>query len=239
MSDRDERVAAWLDGTMSESECALFEAELERDPALAEQVAAWQENDALLRAAYDAPMTEAVDDALLARMGLAAKPAAPVTANDNPVWRRWMFPAGGAAAAGFALALFFGANPPAGAPDSAAQLADAMEHLPSRGTRVMGDGGKISPVLSFAAADGRFCREFTVVGGTQSGGGIACKGDSGWKIEARSASGAAAADPGQIATAGGPDDQQLAAAYTRLGASDPLSGDAEGRLIASGWKKSR
>jgi hypothetical protein len=239
MTDRDERVAAWLDGTMSEDECMLFEAELERDPALAAQVAAWQDNDALLRAAYDAPMTQAVDEALLARMGLAEKPAPPVAANDNPLWRRWMFPAGGAVAAGLALVFLFGANPRAGQSGSETQFAAAMEELPSRAVRVMAGGGKVSPVLSFAAADGRFCREFAVSGGAQPGGGIACKDGAEWKVEARSASGAPATDPGRIATAGGPDDQELAAAYARLGASDPLSVDAEGRLIASGWKKSR
>jgi hypothetical protein len=239
MTDRDERVAAWLDGTMSEDECALFEAEMESDPALAEQVAAWQENDALLRAAYGAPMTQAVDEALLARMGLAEKPAAHTAANDNPLWRRWMLPAGGAMAAGLALVLWLGPNPPAGRSGSGTQFAAAMEQLPSRAVRVMADGGKVSPVLSFAAADGRFCREFAISGGAEPGGGIACKDASGWKVEARSTSATLVADPGQIATAGGPDDQELAAAYVRLGASDPLSVDAERRLIAFGWKKNR
>jgi negative regulator of sigma E activity len=241
----DERIAAWLDGTMPEAEAARFEAELDSNPALAEQLASWQKNDDLLRAAYNAPIDQGVDDALLARMGLAepavaAKPV-PIAANDNPAWRRWAIPLGGALAASIALAVLLTGNPMSGGPKngSEAQLAQAMDQLPSRGETALSDGGKVSPVLSFAAADGRFCREFTVTGGAQSGGGIACKDASGWKIEARTGSGAQSVDPGKIGTASGQDGGGLDSAYARLGASDPLTADAEARLIASGWKTSR
>ncbi len=240
----DERIAAWLDGTMPEEEAARFEAELDSNPALAEQLTSWQENDDLLRAAYHAPIEQGVDQALLARMGLAepaveAKPV-PQAANDNPAWRRWAIPLGGALAASIALAVMLTGNPMGtGAKSgSEAQFAQAMDQLPSRGEMAMADGGKVSPVLSFASADGRFCREFAVTGGAQSGGGIACKGAAGWKVEARTGSGAQVADPGKIGTASGQDGGSLDSAYARLGASDPLTADAEARLIASGWKKS-
>jgi hypothetical protein len=242
MSD-DERIAAWLDGTMPEAEAARFEADLESNPALAEQLANWQKNDELLGAAYNAPIDQGVDDALLARMGLAepavaAKPV-PIAANDNPAWRRWALPLGGALAAGIALAVMLTGDPMSGGPKNGreAQFAKAMDRLPSRGEMAMTDGSKVSPVLSFASADGRYCREFSITGGTRSGGGIACKDASGWKIEARTGSSAQVADPGEIVAANGTDASGLDAAYVRLGASDPLTADAEARLIASGWKK--
>lgn len=241
MDEQDLRIAAWLDGTMSADEAARFEAELDSNPALAEQVAAWQGNDDLLRAAYQAPIDQGVDDALLTRMGLAPQPAPLAASNDNPV-RRWAFPLGGALAAGIALAIMLTGKPTTTVPGGGQgpQIADAMERLPSRGTLAMADGGTLSPLLSFAAADGRYCREFSVTGGQQPGGGIACKGAAGWSIEAHSAAGSAAggAEPGKIAMAGGADSSGLDAAYARLGASDPLSIDSERQLIASGWKKS-
>jgi hypothetical protein len=110
-----------------------------------------------------------------------------------------------------------------------------MEQLPSRSARTLPDGTRVTPVLSFAAKDGRFCREYTVSG---SGGGIACKGPAGWTVEARSSSGAAPADAGVIRQAGGPDGDALDAAYARLGASDPLSAEAERQLMEHGWEMS-
>ncbi len=251
----DEQIAGWIDGALPPEAAARFEARLASDPELARQVAAWQRNDDLLRGAFDAPMAQEVDNALLARMGLAAAAPAPAAqsasvidlpnrqakaaaANDNPARWRWALPLGGALAAGLALAVILTGPPPllgtGGNADT--MFAEAMERLPSRGEQALPDGSRVSPVLSFAAADGRFCREFSIIGGAKLGGGIACKGSSGWKVEARSAAAAATVDPEQITMAAGPDGSALDAAYARLGASDPLSIDAERQLIASGWK---
>ncbi|HEX7789525.1 MAG TPA: hypothetical protein VF467_03250 [Afipia sp.] len=254
MGEHDERIAAWLDGNLSPEEAARFEADMERDPALCEEVAAWQGNDDLLRAAYNGPIEQGVDDALLARMGLAtveqSKPAGEIVdfqekpgkraANDNPAWRRWAIPVGGALAACAALAVLTIGRPPASNTDTGAgaRFAEAMESLPSRGKLGLPDGGEVYPVLSFVAADGRYCREFLLgdKGGSQNG--IACKGTSGWKVEAQSRATGTQADPGKIGLAGGPEGGVLDATYDRLGASDPLSVQAERHLIASGWQKS-
>ncbi len=258
MTDRDEQIAGWLDGSLPPEEAAHFEEEMARNPALADQVAAWQGNDDLLRAAFNAPIEQGVDDDLLARMGLTAPAsvpksaevidlaavrsasAEPASANDNSPWKRWALPAGGALAAGIALAVILTGNPSPNTPGSteAAQFAQAMDRLPSRGEQALPDGGLLSPVLTFAAADGRYCREFTVTGGARPGGGIACKGNAGWAIEAHSATGAGPVDQGEIVAAAGADGSELDAAYARLGASDALSAEAEQALIASGWKKS-
>lgn len=252
--ERDEMIAAWLDGMLSPEDAAQFEAELARDPVLAEQVASWATNDALLRAAFRAPIVQGVDDALLAKMNLA-RPAAPTepapaieatvlrfpepAANDNPAnrrsLRRWLAPAGGLLAAGLAVAVLLPGQHQATEGDPAmAQLASAMEQLPSRSTRTFPDGTSVTPVLSFAAKDGRLCREYTVSG---TGGGIVCKGPAGWTVEARASRGVAPADARVIRQAGGPNGVALDAVYTRLGASDPLPAAAEARLIAHGWEQ--
>lgn len=256
MSSSEERITAWLDGTLAPAEAAQFKADMERDPSLAEQVKAWQSNDALVRQAFAAPMRQEPDDALLARMGLIPpasvespsnvvelaarrRPAAASNDNNSRHWR-WALPIGGAFAASMAFALFLTGNPlgSGGQGDADQQIAAVLDTQPSRLTRTFPDGTKITPTLSFAAADGRYCREFALSGGNVSGGGIACKGSSGWKIEARSPTSAAPAGSDRIVTAGGRNDDSLDEAYARLSASDPLSADAEKKLIATAWKKS-
>ncbi|MEQ1716796.1 MAG: hypothetical protein ABL907_12555, partial [Hyphomicrobium sp.] len=103
MTDRSEIILAYLDGTLEGTALVAFEAELEQDKALAGEVARFIANEDLLRAAFDAPMQEPVDTALLERMGLgiADKAVADIpalallAANDNPPsWRRWQWPVG-------------------------------------------------------------------------------------------------------------------------------------------------
>lgn len=248
---RDERIGGWLDGVLDPDETARFEADLARDPGLRAQVAAWQANDDLLREAFSAPIREGVDNALLERMNLARPqprlvfsredaPAGAGPANDDPIgwptgWRRRLRPRvavalGGLVAAGLALAVIL--------PGQQARRDDpmalAMAQLPSGSARTLPDGSRVTPVLSFAAADGRMCREFALAG-RSTGSGIACKGTAGWTIEARSDGSTAPAATGRIGTAGGPDGAGLDAAYARLGAGDPLPASDERALIAAGW----
>ncbi len=70
--NRDEQIVAFLDGRLSDSEMNAFEAELEQNAELAEEVARIAGNDDLLRAAFDGPMQEPVDQSLIERMGLGA-----------------------------------------------------------------------------------------------------------------------------------------------------------------------
>ena len=93
--DEDERLAAWLDGALPPGEAQAFAAALDADPALAAKAEAWRANDKALAGAFFAS-ERPIDDALIARLGLASAPAA---ANDNP--RR---PRLGWLAAGSALA---------------------------------------------------------------------------------------------------------------------------------------
>lgn len=245
---REELIAGWLDHALDPADKARFEAELARDPALAAQVAAWRDNDALLREAFSAPIRQGVDDALLRRMNLerpvprlvASRPdPAPEVraANDNPRWRTWLrprlaVPLGGLVAAGLALAVLLPGQPSAGQD----ALSLAMTQLPSGEARALPDGSLVTPALSFAAADGRFCREFAI-SGRAAATGIACKGANGWSVEARSEGAATTADPGRIGVASGRDGTGLDAAYARLGAGDPLSAADERALIAAGWAR--
>lgn len=246
MSDRSETIAAYFDGAMSEAEMLDFEEAMARDPALANEVAQFGANDALLREAFDAPMQAGVDQALLERMGLAERnsahqpnatpTAAPVAANDNPPFlQRWRWPIGGAIAASLALiALLQTGQQPAGRDG----FAVALDETPSSVAAKLADGRTITPRLTFAARDGRYCREYLVTADGRSETGIACRSKGDWAVEALAAGGEALPGQDQIVSAAGAETAKLDAAYARLGASDPLDAASEGRLIAGKWSLS-
>lgn len=234
-SDIHERIAAYLDGGMSESEARAFEQEVDENPSLAAELERLMHNDALLRAAYAEPE---IDDSFLARMGLETQtgpasttPALAMPANDNlPLWRRWQWPVGGAIAAGLALALTLTFQSGAGG-----RFNDALDRTPSGQLAALDQGASLTPVLSFEAGDGRFCREFAYSAGSSNRAGIACRSAGGWTIEAWGEGAGTLPDPGEIALASGADTRSLDETYRALGASDPISADRESALIKGGW----
>lgn len=234
--DLHERIATYLDGAMSESEAQAFEQEVGENPSLAAELERLMGNDALLRAAYAEPE---IDDGFLARMGLEPQtgpantaPALAMPANDNPpLWRRWQLPVGGAIAAGLALALTLTFQNGAGGN----RFNDALDTTPSGQMAALDEETSLTPVLSFEAGDGRFCREFAYSAGSSDRGGIACRGTDGWTIEAWGEGAGTLPDPGEIALASGADTRSLDEAYRALGASDPISADRESALINKGW----
>jgi hypothetical protein len=242
----EERIAAFLDGQMSDADMAAFEADMDADPILADAVARYGANDDMLRAAYDAPMQQGVDEALLARMGLNEQPTAQIidlasvrkakmaAANDATPsgWQRWRWPALGAVAAAVVAIVMTQTGP---ATSSDPQFAQAMEATPSGQIAKLAGGETVQPLLTFKAGDGRYCREFSRSGTT----GIACRGRDGWNIEAKAKGETELGNSGQIETAAGADDAALANAYARLKASDPLDSQAEKVLIAKGWSAAK
>ncbi len=247
-ASQDERIAAFLDGALDDAEQAAFEAELESNPALAAEVERMLENDDLLRRAFDEPMQQGVDQALLERMGLAPKSSAEVIdlasrrpvsagagigANDNsPGWSRWRLPLGGAVAAALALMVAVSVR------DTGSAFDAALDSTPSGQLAALDDGLGLTPVLSFRAGDGRYCREFSLGSGEAGGSGIACRESDGWQVEALDQGATELAASGEIALANGADGSGLDAAYARLDAGDPLGGVAESELIADDWKNS-
>lgn len=236
---KEERISMYLDGQMSEEQMQQFEADLGTDIELAKALEAFQAHDELLRGAFP---VQIVDDAFIARMGLA-KPCQDVgshsaeiltasPANDNPpFWRKWAISGGGAVAAGLALMLYFGVGS-----GYEGQLNVALNNTPSGTIAAMPNDGSLSPLLTFKAGDGRYCREFAEQ--LPSGGrtAIACRDGGNWKIEASVKGAVRLADNGQILPASGAEGEALDAAYNKIKASDPLSLESEARLIASDWK---
>jgi hypothetical protein len=252
MNRDEERISAWLGRAMTPQEAAAFEQEMEGNPELAKLVERWQDNDARLRAAYATPDAGKISDALLGRLGLAdEQPADNVVAlddfrtqrkaalNDNGASPKWRWPLVGSIAASMAAAIVVGSfwfqQPSEIAGQPAFQT--AMNSINSGGAVTLDDGEKLTPVLSFEAGDGRFCREFAVEHSASSSQGIACKSSNLWNVEALVKGGSALPSNGEIQTAGGKDGASLDAAYERLGAGDPLGAEKEKSLISNGWRK--
>lgn len=250
--DRDhERVSAYVSGEMTPHEAAAFEQEIEGNLELAAIVERWRGNDAMLKQAFVAPEATDISGALLARLGLAetATPENVVALdsfrrqrtmqNDNSTSPKWRWPLVGSIAASLVVAVAVGnfwLPKPTGIASEAA-FQTAMNGSASGVAVALNDTQTLTPILSFEAKDGRFCREFAVEGHAAGIQGIACKSGNQWTVEALVTGAGTLPSNGDIRTAGGKDSASLEAAYDRLGASDPLNAENENNYISNGWKK--
>lgn len=227
MTDREQRraeeLSRFLDSEMDAAEAESFARRLKEDPELAAQWREWQANDAAIRADF-AGLDDAVG-ALPAPSAAVPEIALPQAANDNRSWRRF---AGLAIAASLAAAVFaFTLRAPGG--DTA--LA-ALDDLPSGETARLAGGEAITAVLTFAADDGRWCREYAISDGRQ---GVACRSSEGWRIEREIARDPASSTGTGYELAQGADPQALEDVYARLGGAEPLGREEEQALIRDGW----
>ena len=219
----DERLAAYLDGAMTPEEEAAFDLELSRDAALAARALEWRENDRFI-ASVLGPRARPVEPALLSQMGLLdGERAAPVAANDNPWgWKRLV--AGVAAIALVAGGTMLALRPGPAASTDPVSL--ALDTTPSAQSARLADGRVLAPVLTVRAADGRWCREYTLAGKSA----LACREDGRWRTEAQGLVGAANG-AGDFAMASGAQDAAIEEAYRRLGATAPLGASEEAALL--------
>jgi hypothetical protein len=99
-----------------------------------------------------------------------------------------------------------------------------------------GAAEKVRPILSFASKDGRFCREFEAFGKDGSVVGVACKVDTGWKMEVMVSAAPHAPDDTQYAPASGFDAKALDEVVSRLMDGQALSQDDEKAALRNGWR---
>jgi hypothetical protein len=251
MSREHERVSAYLGGTMTSQEASAFEQELKDDLGLAAVVERWQGNDAFLKQAFATPDATDISDALLARLGLTETAASdnvvaidsfrrPNTEqNDNSVSPKWRWPMVASIAASLVVALAVGnllLTMPAGIA-SEATFQTAMNNSTSGVAVALNDTQTLTPILSFEARDGRFCREFALKDKAESNQGITCKTGDQWTIEALVNGGKVLPSSSEIRTAAGNEGATLDTFYSRLGAGDPVDRSTEEYLILRGWTK--
>ncbi|MEO1311113.1 MAG: zf-HC2 domain-containing protein [Pseudomonadota bacterium] len=236
----DEQLSAFLDGELGEAEAARVRAALAADARLAERLAAFQNADRRLIAAYAEEPELAGARALLARAEDELPRKFAFRAVFAGLFARPAFAAAGFAAAGAAAVLLLselaapaaGVRFPGAATAPAAVLADALTRTPSGASREFA-GGRITPVLSFVAADGAYCREVEIVA-DGAARAVACRRAEDWTIVL--AAEAPLADPSDyVAASGGLD--AFDAAVDEIAAAPPLSAEEEEVAMRRGWAR--
>ncbi len=237
MNITDETLAAYADGELERVEAAQVAAAVAADPALTAKIEAHRTLKARLAAHY-APLAEqAVPPDLAALLSGAQDKdehnsgevisfaAARQKRGLVSVLRRWGPIAGPALAASLVLAVLQPWNGARPAGYAGPALAAALD---SQLVATQPADAKTRILLSFERAGGGLCRAWR--GGTE--GGIACRDDTGWKIEQQFALGESAG--GEFRQAGSETD--LLAAAQDLAAGGALDADAEKAAKDRGWK---
>lgn len=233
-ADSDERIARYLDDEMEADERSTFEEQLEADWQLATRLAALREQDSAVRTAIEG---------LLAGRPLSlpaelARPVATLAEVRRPSriasilrpGRRWAVPAALAAS----LAVVVLVSPLVRRATAPVSL-QALESVAAGQSVALPDGRQLDAVLTFAASDGDWCREYAISDGTR---GIACRRDGAWQSEVELAGASPATgteNPTGYTTAGAAEDAAIERAYARLGAAIPLGAEDEARVMRSGW----
>jgi hypothetical protein len=225
MSDRDLNIAAYVDGEIDAAARARFEAEMARDPSLADDVAAQRRLRARLAAAYDPVLAEPVP------LNLTLSASA---ANDRPA-RRFGLPHWGAVAASLMVGVLVGRM---AAPQPQGPLASENGALAARGElalaldqRLAADPGPVRIGLSFRTNEGRYCRTFQSARDGLSG--LACRDPDRWQIRTVTAWAPGRAD---YRTAGAETPPEVLAAVDALIAGEALDAADETAARARGWK---
>jgi hypothetical protein len=94
------------------------------------------------------------------------------------------------------------------------------------------DGVTATPRLTFASADGGYCRQFEIDSASGEISAVACRDKAGWHAEMAVYG---APDGAGYTTASGDTDRTLDAFIDKLISGDPLDADAEKALIARDW----
>ena len=247
----EETLIAFVDGELTPSEADRVAKAQARDPEVAARIEALRRTADLIKNTY-APVGEAAPPqslidavtrlsqdhdaaarpAVQRRAGLAAQVMESIRRSLRPA-NVWLAPAG--AAAGLALGFFLFAGE-TGQPFSldggqtfaAGRLAAALDRQPSGESA----DGVTTIQLSFDAQDGRTCRSFL----HEQTAGLACRQDSGWRLERL------ASVQGQEAhafrTAGAAMPADLLETIDRLIEGEPLDRTEEAARIADQWRRS-
>jgi hypothetical protein len=242
------RLAAYVDGALEPEEAAQVVMHLADNPEDRERVSRLTELNALLVAAYAAPLSQPVPE----RIRRAVDPASGGGGNVVPFRTRGAATAVVATlvalAAGVMLVFGFGplwrstvpGAPGVGPVPGGSELQMALETGPSGSVVSFPDGDEVTLIATFLDGRGRPCREFELLHdtATEFSRGIACRGaDAAWAVAvvvSEPLGGEPDPEAGYMPAAGAID-AALSGALDVLGAGPSLAPDAERELMAAGW----
>lgn len=238
MSFDDETLMRRLDGELDAETARAVDDAATADTAVASRLEALKRASVASRAAF--PATVDPRDADLARLIAGSASRAAKTPNHFD-WRRWLTPqtvglGAGLAVAGFAIGVVIGpmaSTGPASLVDSSGRIADArlVQVLDRRLAGDGPDGAGRAVGLTFEATDGRWCRTFNDADAAM--GGLACRADDGWAIQALAAVGSTG---GEMRMAASDLPVPVLAAVDSLIAADAVSAPDEVRARDAGFR---
>lgn len=225
-----EELAAFADGELGEPRRSQVAAEVAQDQALAAEVERHRALKARLGAHFAPILDQPVPDRLAGLFGAGDGKVADFTAarQKREARRgipRWGWIAGPALAASLALAVIL---PGSGAPEGYAGTELAIV-LDERLVAEQAPGEDVRVLLSFRDEAGAFCRAFS--GAEQSG--IACRDDTGWKLQLE---GQGATGQGTDYRMAGADAAAIMARAQEMAAGPALDAADERAARASGWR---
>jgi hypothetical protein len=241
------RLAAYVDGALEPEEAAEVVIHLADSAEDRRRVADLTELNALLVAAYAAPLSEPVPERI--RRSVAPSNVAPFP----PRYRqRPTAVAGALLAMAATVALVFGLSdgwrsgatgaPGVGPVAAGSELHAALETNASGSVVSFPDGDEVTLIATFRDGRGQPCREFELMqeNAAEFSRGIACRGaEATWSVAVivtEPVSGEVADDATYMPAAGAID-AALSGALDVLGAGPSLAPAAEEELIRSGWPR--
>ena len=229
--DDDHLLSMYIDNELDAERTIALVTRLRSDASLRARLTAMEANDTALRTLFEAKTS-------------IPEHLKPLVKADNvtimPSMGSWTRRAGIAIAAGFAVAVaLMGSlneadvfNPMTMDP----QLASALEHSPSQalGWERLENGRDFRSVLTFPAADGRWCREFLLAQDESHWRGVACRDNGKWENQVVGSE-VVLEQETQYRPAGAEDSEQVARFIDETAADVALGPQQEAALISSGW----
>ena len=225
MKDQDyELLSQYIDGELEAGKAQALRQRLLAEPELRATYDRMRAADSRLRDAFADPLNEQVPQHisnLLTRKG---------TGQRRAFW-------GAAVAASVLATAGLLLNPDwRDAPSGDNALAAILDLTPSGGSawEALPDGRQVRPVLSFAHADGSWCREYLLSADGATYRGVACRTGGDWVtgiLDTQSIPG----NTSQYRPAGADDADRVAAYIAEHGAGIPLSRTEEAELIERRW----
>ena len=230
--DDDHLLSMYVDNELDAERTIALISRLRSEPALRERLEVMEANDKRVRQLFTQSDKQVPEH------------LAPLVAAENVAvlgmtrrWQRWASVAVAASCA-IAIALVVDLNqtdvfnPMAMDP----QLAKALEQYPSRATGwdTLDDERQFRSVLTFPAADGRWCREFLLSQSESHWRGVACRDGSEW-VNQVVGSEVFLEQESQYRPAGAGDSEQVARFIDETATDVALGPQQEATLIGSGW----
>lgn len=230
--DDDHLLSMYIDGELDAERTIALAGRLKVEPSLRARLSAMENNDRLIKKIFIGQSNEHEQE-----LAALVRAENVVTLKRGARWREWTTGAIAASViAAAALSLIIQQPSEFNPMTMDVRLAQALEHSPSRasGWEVLDEDRDFRSVLTFPAADGRWCREFLLAHDESHWRGVACR-DKGTWVNQVVGSEVFLEQETQYRPAGAGDTEKVARFIDDTAADVALGPQQEAALIASGW----